>query len=47
MHTLAYVVIELNSACAHLERALSLHDSADLKCIKNDCKIQDMGAENL
>ncbi len=33
---------ELNSACAHVERDLSLHDSV-IKCIKNDHKIQDMG----
>ncbi len=36
----------LNGARAHLERVLSLHGSV-LKCIKNDHKIQDMGAENV
>ncbi len=47
-HTLAYVVMKgLNSARAHLEYILSLHDSVDLKCIKSDRKIQDMEAENV
>ncbi len=33
----------LNSAHAHLESVLSLHD----ECIKKDHKIQDIGAENV
>ncbi len=39
--------MELNSARAQLECVLSLHDSVDLKCIKNYRKIQDMVAENV
>ncbi len=35
----------LNGARAHLERVLSWFSR--LKCIKNDRKIQDMGAENV
>ncbi len=36
----------LNSSRVHLERVLSMHGSV-LKCIKNDRKIQHMGAENV
>ncbi len=37
----------VNSVRALLECVLSLHDSVELKCIKSDRKIQDMGAENV
>ncbi len=46
-HTLACVVMnELNSTRAHLECSFTAWFSR-LKCIKNDRKIQDIGAENL
>ncbi len=46
-HTLACVVMkELNSARVQLECYFTAWFSR-LKCIKNDSKIQDMGAENV